>query len=59
MRELIKPTTEDIEQIKTFFKERYGVLLTDEEAKEAFISLYYLGKALYRYNNLSERILNV
>ena len=59
MRDLIKPTIEDIDQIKTFFKEKYGVLLTDNEAKEVYISLFYLGKALYRYNNLSERVLNV
>ena len=59
MRDLIKPTTEDIEQIKVFFKQKYDVSLTDEEAKEVYFSLYYLGKALYRYQNLSERVLNV
>jgi hypothetical protein len=58
MSDLIKPTSEDIKHIKTYFRERYGVLLTDSEAKEIYLSLYYLGKALYRYNNLSKRVLN-
>lgn len=59
MRDLIKPTTEDIDQIKAFFRDKYGVLLSDNEAKEVYLSLFYLGKALYRYNNLSDRVLNV
>lgn len=58
MSDLIKPTIEDVESIKTYFKDRYGVLLTDDEAKEIYLSLYYLGKALHRYNNLAKGVIN-
>lgn len=58
MSDLVKPTSEEIEHIKTYFRDKYGVLLTIEEAKEIYLSLYYLGKALYRYRNLAREVIN-
>jgi len=56
MRELIKPITEELNNIKIFFKEKYIVVLSEEEAKEVYLSLYYLGKALYRSTNLNKGV---
>lgn len=58
MSDLVKPTSEEIGHIKTYFRDKYGVLLTTEEAKEIYLSLYYLGKALYRYKNLAREVIN-
>ena len=58
MSDLIKPTKENLNSIKTFFKERYEVLLNEEEAKEVYLSLFFLGKALHRYKRLNKGVAN-
>lgn len=58
MSDLVKPTSEEIEHIRAYFRDKYGVLLTTEEAKEIYLSLYYLGKALYRYKNLAKEVIH-
>lgn len=43
-----------IVKIKSFAKKRYHCVLSDEEALQWYDSLYYLGKAIFRYNLLKQ-----
>jgi len=48
----IKPKSNHLNIIKKSFKENYHIDISDKEALECFISLFYLGRAIYKFNCL-------
>lgn len=46
----IKPQKQSLNNIKKSFKENYQIDISDKEALECYISLFYLGRAIYKFN---------
>jgi len=46
----VKPQSKHLNTIKKSFKENYQIDISDKEALECFISLFYLGRAIYKFN---------
>jgi hypothetical protein len=47
--------TEDLHlNIKNFFLRKYGIELNEKELYECIQSMYYLGRAIFRYHKIKE-----
>ena len=48
----IKPETKQLNKIKKTFEEKYNITVSDKDALECYISLFYLGRAIFKYDKL-------
>ena len=46
----LKPKKEQLNRIKEVLKQDYGLNLSDKETLDCYISLFYLGRAIFRFN---------
>jgi hypothetical protein len=46
----LKPKKEQLNKIKEVLKQNYDLNLSDKEALDCYISLFYLGRAIFRFN---------
>lgn len=46
----VKPQQEQLNKIKKTFEEKYKVTVTDKDALECYIALFYLGRAIFMFN---------
>jgi|GEM_PF-1555472 len=46
----IKPDKEHLSKIKKTFEEKYQVTVTDKDVLECYIALFYLGRAIFKFN---------
>lgn len=47
----VKPEKEQLNKIKKTFEEKYKATVSDEDALECYIALFYLGRAIFKFNN--------
>ena len=50
--------SDDLQALQELFHKKYKIKLNAKEINEAYDSLFHLGRALYRYFNLKERLEN-
>lgn len=48
-------TNENHQQLKEYFENRFGVSLTQADVQEIADSLFYLGRAIVRYQKLKQK----
>lgn len=46
----LKPKKEQLNKIKEVLKQDYNLNLSDKEVLDCYISLFYLGRAIFRFN---------
>lgn len=46
----LKPKKEQLNKIKEVLNRDYNLNLTDKEVLDCYISLFYLGRAIFRFN---------
>ena len=46
----IKPEKEQLNKIKKTFEEKYKVTVSDKDALECYIALFYLGRAIFKFH---------
>ena len=46
----LKPKKEQLIKIKEVLKQDYNLTLSDKEVLDCYISLFYLGRAIFRFN---------
>jgi hypothetical protein len=44
-------------RIKQFFKENFGISASDSEIEEVRLSLFYLARAIHRYNLIKKGLI--
>lgn len=47
----LKPKTEQLNKIRQTLKQDCDLNLTDKEALDCYIALFYLGRAIFRFNS--------
>ncbi len=47
----IKPEKDQLNKIKETLKQEYNLNLTDKEVLDCYISLFYLGRAIFKFNS--------
>jgi hypothetical protein len=46
----LKPQKEQLNKIKEVLKQDYNLNLSDKEVLDCYISFFYLGRAIFRFN---------
>lgn len=46
----IKPEKDQLNKIKTTFEEKYQITVSDKDALDCYIALFYLGRAIFKFN---------
>jgi hypothetical protein len=52
------PDTKNTKEVKTYFETKLQRNLTDKELSECIQSLYYLGRAIYKFNLQKQEVKN-
>lgn len=46
----VKPEKEQLNKIKKTFEEKFKVTVSDKDTLECYIALFYLGRAIFKFN---------
>jgi len=46
----LNPEKKQLNKIKKTFQDKYNITVSDKDALECYISLFYLGRAIFKFN---------